>query len=292
MNISSISFATIFKTIITIIILFFIVNIITSTFSTIPAGHRGVVFSKVSGIENSIRNEGWTFLTPFVQTLYEIPVMTRKISFEGGEGNLAPLEAASIDMQTITISVIATYHIPEENVVNVFRAYNMQWDSKLLMPQIQEVVKVYTAKYKAIEILQNREKLKMEIKDMLSKTLMDKGIVLEDMVIANIQFSKEFEDAIEKTQISEQQAIQQRYELERAEIKAQEQVKIAEAQKTSKILEGEAIAEYNRLIQQKVDDNVLRYKELENAKIAIEKWNGSYPQTMMGDAIPLIQISK
>ncbi len=74
-------------------------------------------------------------------------------------------------------------------------------------------------------------------------------------------------------------------------------MKKAEATKQSKILEGEGIAEYNKLIQQEISDNVLEYKRLENVKNAIEKWNGSYPQTYFGSGgegspIPLINLQK
>jgi hypothetical protein len=53
------------------------------------------------------------------------------------------------------------------------------------------------------------------------------------------------------------------------------------------------LAQYNQLIQQEISPEVLEYKSLENARSAIEKWNGSYPTTYFGGenaAVPLINL--
>lgn len=66
----------------------------------------------------------------------------------------------------------------------------------------------------------------------------------------------------------------------------------AKWEKEAKILEGQAIQEYNKLIQQQVSAQVLEYKKLENQKAAIDKWSWNYPSTYMGEGnrVPLINI--
>jgi len=117
--------------------------------------------------------------------------------------------------------------------------------------------------------------------------------VLEDINLTNFNFNEQFKNAIEQKQIEEQKAQKEEYILQQVEIRSQQRVKEAEANKQAKVLEGEGLAAFNKLIQQEITAEVLEYKRLENAKTAIEGWNGEYPKTYMsGDqtTIPLISI--
>ena len=89
-----------------------------------------------------------------------------------------------------------------------------------------------------------------------------------------MSFSPEFDAAIEKKQIVEQQTQQAKYELEKAKVENEKKIENAKA-------EAEVMKQQN----QEITENTLRLKELEIKQKMIEKWNGAYPTTMLGNDV-------
>jgi len=296
---------TLVKWVVIIFILFLVLSL--NPFVTIDAGHQGVVFDKLrGGVQKETLGEGLHFRIPFFQRITQIPIRTQKLVFSNdrtgkyslGRNDLqqSRLSAASSDLQDVYVDAVVTYHIERNSVAKIFQDVGTDYAAKKVIPQVVDSVKTFTAKFKVAEILTKREEIKNTVFEDLKKNLAKDDIVLEDINLVNFDFNQQFKAAIEQKQIEEQKAEKEKYILQQIEISSQQQVKKAEATKQSKILEGEGIAEYNKLIQQEITDRVLEYKRLENAKNAIERWNGSYPQTYFGSGenspIPLINLQK
>lgn len=287
-----------------LVIIFFSLN----PFVNIEAGHRGVLFDKLrGGIQQEALPEGLHFIIPFFQRVVQLPVRTQRVVFSNdgrGTSNILAyadvqrryerLSAASSDLQDVYVDVVLTYHVDPEKVATLYQNFGSDYESTKVVPRTVDAVKTFTAKYKVADILTKREEIKQQVTDYLKKELRSDFMILEDINLTNFDFNVQFKDSIEQKQIEEQKAQKEEYILKQKEIQVQQRIKEAEANKQSKILEGEGIAEYNKLIQQEISDNVLEYKRLENMKNAIEKWNGSYPNTYFGggenNPIPLLNI--
>jgi len=286
------------------LVLFLILN----PFVNIDAGHRGIIFDKLrGGVQTETLSEGMHFRVPFFQSITQIPIRTQKIVFSNDSSGKytrgqnvsqrSQLSAASSDLQDVYVDAVVTYHLDPIHVAKIYQEVGTDYAAKKVTPKVADSVKTYTAKYKVAEILTKREEIKNKVFADLQKNLEKDNIILEDINLVNFDFNKQFKAAIEQKQIEEQKAEKEKYILQQIEISSQQKVKKAEAEKQAKILEGEGIAEYNKSIQQEITANVLEYKRLENAKNAIEKWNGSYPQTYFGEGgknspIPLINLQK
>ena len=288
-----------------IFILFIILSL--NPFVTIDAGHRGVVFDKLrGGVQTETLGEGLHFRIPFFQRITQIPIRTQKLVFSNdrsgkyilGRNDIqeSRLSAASSDLQDVYVDAVVTYHISPGSVSKIYQEVGLDYAAKKVVPEVIDSVKTFTAKFKVADILTKREEIKKKVFEDLKNNLAKDDIVLEDINLVNFDFNQQFKAAIEQKQIEEQKAEKEKYILQQIEISSQQAVKKAEATKQSKILEGEGIAEYNKLIQQEITDKVLEYKRLENARKAIERWNGSYPQTYFGSGenspIPLINLQK
>ncbi len=299
-----------------LLIILFIVIIIINPFVTIDAGHRGVVFDKLrGGVQKETWMEGLHFKIPFFQTITQIPVKTQKIVFVNKSNSqlaynkmsrlisstephqqLGSMLAASSDLQDVYVDAVITYHLSPTSVYKIYQEVGTDYEAKKVVPRAIDSVKTYTAKFKVADILTKREEIKIKVIEDLKKNLALDGIVLEDVNLTNFDFNSQFKSAIEQKQIEEQKAQKEEYILKQIEISSQQKVKRAEADKQAKVLEGEGIAEYNKLIQQEITDKVLEYKKLENTRIAINKWSGVYPQTYFGSGedtpIPLINLGR
>ena len=92
--------------------------------------------------------------------------------------------------------------------------------------------------------------------------LNDKGINVTSVNILDLSFSAEFDAAIEKKQIVEQQTQQAKYELEKAKVENEKKIENAKA-------EAEVMKQQNA----EITDKTLELKRLEVQQTLINKWN-------------------
>lgn len=222
----------------------------------IGAGERGVVFNNVSGIENRILGEGVHVRIPFIESVTKLSVRVQKTEV------LA--EAASKDLQTVNTNIVVNWHM---NAGKINRIYQEIGDEeavrdRILTPAINEVVKAATAKKTASEVLAQRPELKRDIDRALSDRLNRYNIILDDVSIVNVNFTPEFNKAIEDKQIAQQQAEQAKFLVEKARSEA----------------------EANQVKQQSLTPEILQQR-------AIEKWDGKFPTYFGGGTLPFININ-
>ena len=66
------------------------------------------------------------------------------------------------------------------------------FDERVLPSISNEVTKTVLAQYNASELLTKREEVRLKIKQMLTRRAGDFKILLDDVAITNVQFSKEY----------------------------------------------------------------------------------------------------
>lgn len=97
------------------------------------------------------------------------------------------------------------------------------------------------------------------------------NIIVEDISIVNLGFSREFTAAIEEKQLAEQRALKATNDLERIKIEAEQQITKAKAD-----------AESQRLQQQTLSELIIQ-------KEFIQKWDGKLP-SVMGTATGVLDV--
>ena len=277
----------------------------------IDAWNRWVVFSKFGWVKDYVLSEWIHFRIPLIESITMMSIRTQKILFTDNPEKYpdigtsrARLDSASSDLQDVYVDAIVTYSIEKSKVHKIYQDVWLDYESKKVIPRVIDAIKTHTAKFKVAEILTNREKIKTNVEAQLSEQFLKDWIILEWVSLTNFNFNSEFKNSIEEKQIAEQKKEKESYELERVAIEAQQKVKQAEAiaearvkqaewEKKAKVLEWQAIEEYNKLIKLEISKEVLDYKKLENELNAINKWNWAYPTYYMWwewSAIPLLNI--
>jgi len=240
-----------------------------SPFAIVPAGNRGVIttFGKVSP---DVLDEGLHFRIPIAQTVHLMDVRIQK-----GEGSG---DAASRDMQQVHTSVALNYHVNPAEAANVFRELGQNIGDRIIVPAVQEAVKAATAQYTAEELIAKRPEVRDRIRSLLMERLTRHGVVVDEFSIVNFAFSKSFNEAIEAKTTAEQLKLKAERDLQRIRVEAEQKVTQAKA-------EAESLA----LQKQQVTTELIRLREIENQRKAIEKWDGRLPQ-VSGGAIPFINV--
>lgn len=256
-------------TIAVIIIILAVVN----PFVLIGAGQRGVVMN-FGAVQDKVMGEGIHFRIPIMQTVEKIDVQTQKMEVKA--------MAYSKDIQTVESLLALNYHLKADNVNKLWQEVGTSYEIRLIDPAIQESVKAATAKFTAQELIEQRAKVKDEIKTELFNRL-DRYFIVDEFSIIDFSFSDEYEKAVEAKQVAQQAALKAQNDLTRIKTEAEQRIATAKAEAEAIKLQSEAAN----------NDKYVNLKALEVQKAAIEKWNGVLPTQMIpGGSLPFINLTK
>ena len=90
------------------------------------------------------------------------------------------------------------------------------YDLRVLPSIVNEVTKAVVAQYNAAELLTKREAVSRQVRDLLTQRSGDFHILLDDVAITHLAFSKEYTAAVEAKQVAQQDSERAKYIVERA----------------------------------------------------------------------------
>ena len=255
------------RRIVTVIVILIIAAIVAlNSFTTVKAGHSGVVttFGKVS---ETVLAEGLHFKIPFIQDIILIDNRVKK-----AEANCT---AASKDLQTVSSTIAVNYKVLNGYSAKVYKDIGMDYEAVIITPSIQECVKAVTAKFTAEELITNRQAIGDQMMELLKDKISTYGIEIQIFNITAFDFTDEYNAAIEAKQTAQQNALKAEQDLQRIKVEAEQ--KIAQAQ---------AEAEAYRLKSEQITPEIL----ISNY---IEKWDGKLPTVVSGESgTMMIDLSK
>ena len=254
----------------------------------IEGGSRGVL-TKLGKIDEQPLGEGFHVVIPFVSRVEKINLRVNKVEVQASAGTK--------DLQSVNMKVAVNYTIDPSKVVQIYRKVGdaRAVADNIVAPINQEVIKSNASLLDAEELLTKRQLLKTKILEDLTQRLSTEGIIVQDASVADIVFSEEFNKAIEAKQIASQNAQKARYLAEQAtneaaaaiaesKGKAESAIEISKGRASAVLTEAQAQAKANALLRESLTPALLQ-------KLAIEKWDGAYPTTVLGDkTVPMIQI--
>lgn len=248
-----------------------------SPFTFVGTGERGVVthFGKV---QEEVLDEGIHFTLPIVTSVHKISVRVQKSDLKS--------QASSKDLQLVTSEVAVNWHIEPSHVNDLYQTIGDE-DSvvdRILGPSVSEVFKATTAKKTAEEIITRRNELADETQSMLRERLAKYGVILDEISIVDLDFTKEFSHAVEQKQVAEQQAKQAEYVAMKATADAKAAVNTAKGQAEAALTLAKAKAEAQKLLRTNVTPELLQQQ-------AIEKWDGTLPNVLGSGSLPFLNMS-
>ena len=216
-----------------------VISIIIGSFTTIPAGHRGVVI-RFSAVTGSILHEGLQMKLPFLDSVVKMSVQTEK--YETGAAS------ASRDLQDVNTTIALNWRLDPSMAAEVYRTLGMDFIDRIAAPAVQETIKQVTAKYIAEDLILKREMVKNEIQENLSNRLLQRGIITETVSITEFRFSATFVAAIEAKVAAEQAVWEARNKLDRVKVEADQREAEAKGEAAARIAKAEGESEYIRIV--------------------------------------------
>lgn len=244
------------KIVVTVIVILALLLVILNSFTTVSAGHSGVVttFGKVS---EGVLPEGLHFKIPFIQRIILIDNRVQKAE--------ASCSSASKDLQTVSSTIAVNYKVLNGSSASVYKNIGMDYESVIITPAIQECVKAVTAKFTAEELITNRQSVGDQMMELLKEKIGDYGIDIQIFNITAFDFTDEYNAAIEAKQTAQQNALKAEQDLQRIRVEAEQTIAKAQAE-----------AEAYRLKSEQLTPEII----ISNY---IEKWDGKLPAVAGGD---------
>jgi len=231
------------------------------SFHTVDTGEVAVV--KFMGKVNDVKTPG---------TYWDFWMFNSYQTYDGKVQNIDINTAAySSDAQTMTISMTLQYQVMTDKVTNIASQYgSLDALTTRINSIATEKTKSVLSGHKAMDIIANRQDMSPAVEEAIRDAIGEEYFVnVVAVVLTDIEFSEQFETAVEEKMIAEQAKLKADYENETKIAKA-------EADAKAKIMAAEAEAKANELLEKTLTDKILQ-------EMYIDKWDGKLPDVMTGD---------
>jgi regulator of protease activity HflC (stomatin/prohibitin superfamily) len=182
--------------------------------------------------------------------------------------------------------------------MTIYSTIGQDYFDTVIAPNISEAVKTATAHYTAESLVNNRDKLALEVEEILSGLLERYHIEIVGTSIEDLDFTDAFTNAVEAKQVAaqnklkaeteqaqmvmeeksraEREIIAANAEAEKALIAANADLEVVKVQAEASLYAGQREAEMNQRIAEALSPELIHY-------YWIKQWNGTLPATMLGD---------
>lgn len=249
-----------------------LIIIVVESIAIVPTGSVGIKV-RFGAVQDDVIAEGLNLKAPFIENVIKIDCKTKKIETSS--------ESSTRDMQTVNATIVVNYNVLKNTANTLYQTVGTEYEKIVIQPAMLESIKAAMAQYTAEELITKRAEASYKILDTLKAKLEGKGFEITGFNLTNVTFSDAYNEAIEAKAVAQQATEKAKEELAKAQIENQKKIENAKA-------DAEVMKHQNK----EVTDKTLKLKELEIQEQLIQKWNGQYPTTMLGDQSLLFSLGE
>ena len=285
-------------------------------FNTIDSGEAGV--EVVNGkVQDTALTEGFHFsLNPLTDvdiynTKVKALIMANSTSQQEDSHEIiydTHLTILTKESMEVPLDMVLNYSLAKTCASDIRKHYGADgvWDEKIVIPKVRSVSRGVIGTATVYDLNEKRDMYSVKIKENLNKKfgeIFGEGCVqVSTASIQNIYIPKQLKDSIMKKQQMNEEVSRTRVSIAKTKAEAEKRIAKEEGEAQAKrvnakgiadarIIEADAIAKANEKIASSLTPEVLAYKQLENDKAEIDRWDGVKPKVLMGQgSTPIVQL--
>lgn len=203
---------------------------------TVDGGQRVVIFHKTKGLLDKVYGEGMHF---------KIPILMEPKNFEiRSRYRLISSITGTKDLQQVELTLRLLFRPQEQQLPRIWNKYGPDYDEKILPSIGNETLKQTVAQFSAKELITMREEVSQQIRTKLQEKANAFGLILDDVSMTHLQFSKEYQISIEAKQVAQQEVFRNEYLVEKQRYETEASVIITTAETDASKIITEAIQKH------------------------------------------------
>ena len=226
--------------------LIFIVLFGSSMFVTIEPGEKGVLFKKFAGglDKETVYEQGFHIIAPWnTMHVYDVKL---KDTFE-------KMEVLSKNGLSIKIDLSFRYQPVPSQIGFLHDNIGKDYLERIIKPEIRSVTREVIGNYLPEELYSTkREAIEDEIYAATKTNIEAKYLLLDAILIRDVTLPQTLRAGIEKKLVQEQEALEYEFKIAKAKKEAER-----------KEIEAEGIAKFQKIVNQTITPQLLKWKEVE-----------------------------
>jgi regulator of protease activity HflC (stomatin/prohibitin superfamily) len=268
----------------------------------VKPGYVGIVFDKANhNVTAGALEPGWAFVNPLTQSIQEYPVTIQTYSMvqkdtEGAVAGDDSIKIQSDEGQQLNLDVVIQYQVIREEAGALYQDWGGAdigiVEDRIVRQYTRSQVPIVASLYGWEEITSSkRAQIVNEISAGLSTEFRRRHLELVSFGIREVHLPEALQQALDNKIQAQQAAEQQKYQLDQAKVKAEQDVAeatgqanalraTAEGEAQATLTRARAQAEANQVLAKSITDSLIRYQQ-------VQRWDGKLPIFTSG-TIPLI----
>eukprot|EP00040_Diaphanoeca_grandis_P032797 m.199593 g.199593 ORF g.199593 m.199593 type:complete len:305 (-) comp32740_c1_seq1:262-1176(-) len=217
----------------------------TKSFTIIDAGEIGLI--ELLGDVSKPIHPGIQVVNPFASVI-RLNTRTQEIAFE--------CKVPTSEGLIIDIEMSVLYRLNPEQARELYTTIGMEYRNVVLDPTIRSALRSVVSTHEAKALYSSgRAIVKDEIETKLFNVLAERGIILEEILLRDVKLPAKVAASIERKLEMEQESERMKFTL------------ITEKQESArKAIEAQGTAEFQRIVSEGINDDLLRWKGIEASK--------------------------
>ena len=235
----------------------------------VPAGHVGVL-TQFGTVKEGTLSAGTRPVWPWLVN-NRMSVRTQELK-----------EKASVpsnEMLTVTLDTSLLFRLDAERANEVYSSIGLDYLQKVVEPSLRSAIRDVTATHTASALYtEKRQMVAQQIEDQLRAALLDRGVVVEKILLREVKLPQMLAQAIEVKQQAEQEAEAMKFRLQKEQQEAER-----------KRIEAAGIRDFQRIVAQGISAQLLTWKGIEATEKLAQSQNAKVVIIGSGDkGLPII----
>lgn len=240
-------------------IILILLGIVSSAFKQIDAGKVGVM-SLYGSVQPSVLESGLHLINPLLDvTDFDIQTQNYTMSAihsEGAQEGDDAIRVLSNDGLEVVIDLTVLYRVSPESAPKIFKQIGVNYTDKIVRPVTRTRIRDNAVYYDAVALYSTkRNEFQQRIFKTIEVDFKQRGLILEQLLIRNINLPTSVKASIESKINAEQDAQKMTFVLQKEKQEAER-----------KRVEAQGIADYQRIISMGLTDKQLQYEQIKAQK--------------------------